>query len=285
MKDNYRGIVCAGILGCILGLLATPLLAQKPATSNTIPVNAITTTDNRCTGDNEQRCGAVKLCKVAGLGVPLGTSFTFNWSDPGPHPLVTIPAGPAPGGNCVMGKLPIGTTVTIQETNFAPLGDAVANIDVTPASSIVTPPGINLPAGTVTVKVNTGVTEVTYTDHSLKAGYLEICKQGVAGAAPMSGNFTFTIPSGVPGSVTVKPGFCSPPIEVWAGHVTILEIAPSGTIMTTCSSFPPGTLIHCNPNTPPHSGGSVTVNVAPGSLSTQTVVTVTNEYANGSNPK
>jgi hypothetical protein len=259
MKSNYRGFIGAGILGCILVLLATPVFAQ-----------GATTTDNRCTGDNEQRCGAVKLCKVAGLGVPLGTSFTFNWSDPTAQPPVTIPAGPAPGGNCVMGKLPIGTIVTIQENPTS--GVAVSNIEVAPASSIV-PPGPNITTGAVKITVVSGVTEVTYTDHSQKAGYLEICKQGVAGAAPMTGNFIFTIPSGVPGSVTVQPKFCSPPIEVWAGSVIITETPPtSGIHISSCTVFPPS-------HGPCVVTGLFTVKVpiVPGGLSTQTVVTVTNE--------
>lgn len=261
MKDNYRGLVCACILGCILVLLATPAFAQ-----NNNPCNAAT---------NNQRCGILKGCKVAGFGVPVGTPFTFTHSDPYGTSTATILAGPAPGGYCKHGDpLPIGTTVNIQETPI-PAGLSVSNITVTPASQLVS---MNLSTGTVSVKIGPGVTEVTYTDHSLKGGYLEICKQGLAGAAPMTGNFAFTIP-GVMGTTVIPVGYCSPPIEVPAGPVTITETPMPGIQLASCTAFP-ASIGPCQVTGP----WTVKVNVVAGPISTQTIATITNKFA-GSKPK
>jgi len=261
-----RGFIYASILGCILMLLTTPLFAQvAPST-------------NPCKEGDNQRCGILKGCKVAGFGVPVGTPFTFAYSSTPPYVsgTVTIPAGPAPGGYCKISQnLPIGTTVVIKETPI-PGGIAVSNIDVTPASQIVVPP--NLTAGTVTIKIGPGVTEVTYTDHSLKGGYLEICKLGLAAAAPMTGNFAFTIP-GVPGTIIVPVGACSPPIEVPAGPVTITETPVPGIQLASCTAFPAS-------NGPCQVTGpwTVKVNVVVGPISSQTIATITNKFA-GSKPK
>jgi hypothetical protein len=267
MKDNYRGFLCAGILGCVLVLLTTPLLAQKAANNNN-PCNSVT---------HYQECGILKGCKVAGPGVAVGTPFTFTHSSSYGSGTATLPAGPAPGGNCKIGDpLPTNTPVTIQEN--IPGGVYVSNIAVQPASQLVS---MNLSTGTVIVKIgNNNVTEVTYTNQSLKSptGYLEICKQSVAGAAPLTGNFTFTIPSGIPASVSVEAGYCSPPIEVptATGTVTITETSVSGIQLVSCSVYPstygPCTLL------PPW---SVKVPVHTGPISTQTVVTITNGPVNG----
>ena len=262
---SHRGLVCAGILGAILVLLATPLLSQ---------VAPIT---NPCKEGDNQRCGILKGCKVAGFGVPVGTPFTFSYVSTPPYisGTGTIPAGPAPGGYCKsVQSLPIGTIVAIKETPI-PGGVAVSNIDVTPAANIAVLP--NLAAGTVSIKIGPGVTEVTYTDHSLKGGYLEICKLGLAAAAPMTGNFAFTIP-GVPGTIIVPVGACSPPIEVPAGPVTITETPVPGIQLASCSVFPAGSCVHVAGT------WTATVNVAAGGLSTQTIATITNKFA-GTKPK
>lgn len=279
MKNNNRGFVCAGILGCILVLLTTPLLAQKAANNNN-PCNSVT---------HYVECGIIKGCKVAGPGIAVGTPFTFTHSTPYSSGTATIPAGPAPGGYCQHSDpLPVGTIMVIKENIPAP--DAVSSIVVTPASQIAVPP--NLSAGTVSVKVGPGVTEVTYINKSLKAnnkmtnevtnnvqmikprfGYLEICKQAeaVPGAVPLTGDFTFTVNPGGIGPITVPVGNCSPPIEVPAGTVTIKETPRTGTHMVSCSAYPASRQVACNPK-----AWTSTVTVPAGGLSTQTIATITN---------
>ncbi|HEY1208909.1 MAG TPA: hypothetical protein VGE85_06055 [Terracidiphilus sp.] len=255
-----RGFICVGILGCILVMLTIPVFAQNK---------------NPCKEANDQKCGIIKGCKVAGHGVAVGTPFTFTHSDPYTSGTDTLLAGPAPGGYCKHGDpLPIGTNMVIKETPI-PAGLSVSNITVTPASQLVS---MNLSAGTVTVKIGPGVTEVTYTNHSLKSGYLEICKQGVAATAPMTGNFAFTI-QGVMGTIVVPAGYCSPPIEVPAGPVIITETSMPGIQLASCTAFPAS-------NGPCQVTGpwTVKVDVVAGDLSTQTIVTITNKVA-GTKPK
>jgi hypothetical protein len=57
--------------------------------------------------------GLLKVCKVAGPGVTVGTPFTFTASDSTGSSILPqippVPAGPAPGGTCVLGpSLPVG---------------------------------------------------------------------------------------------------------------------------------------------------------------------------------
>jgi hypothetical protein len=255
-----RFIAYASILGCILVLLTTPLLAQTAANKN--PCGSLT---------HYVECGIIKGCKVAGPGITVGTPYTFTHADPYSSGTATIPAGPAPGGYCQHGDpLPVGTIMAIKEN--IPAGDEVSNIVVTPASQIAVPP--NLSAGTVSVKIGPGVTEVTYINKSLKAniGYLEICKQAeaTAAAAPVTGDFIFTVNPGNIGPITVPVGNCSPPIEVPAGTVTIKETPRSGTQMVSCSAYPANRQVSCNPKT-----WTSTVTVPAGGLATQTIATIT----------
>jgi hypothetical protein len=258
---SHRGFICAEILGCILVLLATPLLAQTAANTNP------------CKENDDLKCGILKGCKVASYGVPVGTLFTFTYTDPYGSGTVTIPAGPEPGGYCKISKpLPFNTIVAIKET---PLGGyAVSNIEVAPASRIAVPP--DPLAGTVSVKIGSGVTEVTYTNHSQKAGYLEICKQSAPGAVPLTGNFTFTVNPGNIGPIVVPVGFCSPPIEVPAGTLTIKETPRPGTKMVSCAAIPASRQGPCN-----LTAGTSTVTVPAGVISTQTIATITDAPAQG----
>jgi hypothetical protein len=261
MKDKYRGFIGASILGCILVLLTTPLLAQKAANNNN-PCNSVT---------HYVKCGIIKGCKVAGPGIAVDTPYTFTHSDSYSSGTATIPAGPAPGGYCQHSDpLPVGTIMAIKEN--IPAGDAVSNIVVTPATQIAVPP--NLSAGTVSVKVGPGVTEVTYINKSLKEniGYLEICKKAddVAGAPPLTGDFTFTISPVSVGPIIVPVGNCSPPIEVPAGTVTIKETPRAGAHMVSCSAYPASRQVACNPT-----AWTSTVTVPSGGLATQTIATIT----------
>jgi len=277
MKYNYRGLISAGIMGSILVLLATPLLAQGTAGNNN-PCYSLT---------HYVACGIVKGCKVAGPGIAVGKQFTFTHTDPYSSGTATLPAGPAPGGYCQHSDpLPIGSIMAIKEN--IPAGDEVSSIVVTPASQIAVPP--NLSAGTVSVKVGSGVTEVRYTNKSLKAiigkeiigkaiigkantGYLEICKKAEATAAapPVTGDFTFIVNPGNIGPITIPVGNCSAPIEVPAGTVTIKETPRPGARLVSCSAYPAGRQGTCNPK-----AWTSTVTVVVGALSTQTIATITN---------
>jgi hypothetical protein len=198
--------------------------------------------------------GLLKICKVAGPGIAVGTPFSFT---AGGNTVGPVPAGPSPGGTCVLGPtFPVGSTITVAETPI-PTGDIVSNI-------VVAPPGqstIHLGAGSVDVTIGTGVTEVTFTDK--RTGFLEICKTG-----PVTGNFTV----GGLGPFVVPAGACSPAIEVAAGSVVITEQPPPGIVITASDTIPAGNQL---------SFGLVTstVNVVPGDISTMTIALITNGRA------
>jgi hypothetical protein len=199
----------------------------------------------------------VKICKVAGPGIPVGTTFKFS---AGPFSGL-VPAGPAPGGYCVLGpSVPVGTSLNVQEG--VPQGVSVSSITVEPANRLL---GSDLGMGIAKVTAGSGVTEVTFTNQRKtdgRTGYLEICKAG-----DVKGNFVFTVSPGL-GPFTVPAGACSPAIQVTAGNVVISE-APNAFGITGSATFPASRQGPWNTHTS-------TVTVVPGDISTQTVVTITN---------
>ncbi|HEY1255015.1 MAG TPA: hypothetical protein VGF01_09570, partial [Terracidiphilus sp.] len=174
------------------------------------------------------------------------------------------------GGFCKLStSVPIGSMLNL--TEVLPPGDIVSNITAAPPTRLG---ATNLGAGTATVTVGTGVTEVTYTDENqkLETGYLEICKvyKGSSTTAPPP-YATFDISPGSSGPVVVPAGACSPAIEVPAGTVTITEVPIVGYAMDTCATIPAADQISCMPAT-----WTDTVTVAPGNIPNQTVAIVTN---------
>jgi hypothetical protein len=201
--------------------------------------------------------GLIKVCKVAGPGIAIGTPFNFTV---GSSPL-TVPAGPAPGGTCMIGPtLPVGSVVTVDEA--VPTGYTVSSIDVLPPKQLAGPP--NLAAGSVNVTVGAGVTVVTFTDKL--TGFLEVCKRG-----DVTGNFTFTVSPGGLGPFVVPAGACTPPIEVIAGSVIVTEQPSAGNVMIGCTTFPAGQQGACDVN-----AQTSTVTVAAGNVSTETIAFITN---------
>jgi hypothetical protein len=211
--------------------------------------------------------GILKICKVAGPGIAVGSPFSFT-ANSIPLPL-PVPAGPGPGGTCVIGgRFPVGTTVTIVE--IPQTGIAVSNITVAvapPSNMVSTSPT----TGTAVVMIGNGVTEVTYTDYKT-TGYLEICKTGAAGGSFMVGNL---------GPFAVPVGACSPAIEVTAGPVSITE-APnvSGIAIDSCTTIPPGRVTPC-----PQGTLTAIVTVVPGDIPSETIVTINNGKSNNSPPR
>ena len=200
----------------------------------------------------------VKICKVAGPGIPVGTTFKFSaGSFSG-----LVPAGPAPGGYCVLGpSVPVGTSLNVQEG--VPPGISVSSISVEPANRLLY---TDFGMGLAKVTAGSGVTEVTFTNQRKndgRTGYLEICKAG-----DVKGNFTFTVSPGALGPFTVPAGACSPAIQVTAGHITISE-APNNFGIIASATLPASRQGPWNTHTS-------TVTVVPGDISTQTVVTITN---------
>jgi hypothetical protein len=106
--------------------------------------------------------GTLKVCKIAGPGVTVGTPFTFNITGLRP---IQIEAGPADqGGFCsVVGSFPYNTQETVAEV--VPPGISVSNITVTPANR-----GSDQTPNSVVATIGTGITEVDFTDASVPLG-------------------------------------------------------------------------------------------------------------------
>src|SRR5206468_9045570 len=93
----------------------------KNPPSYAVTVGAATATGGIDFGNWKGELGQLKLCKVAGVGVPVGTPITFTAGSA----TIAVPAGPAPGGSCKLGpSFPVGTTVAVTET--IPAGDTVS---------------------------------------------------------------------------------------------------------------------------------------------------------------
>lgn len=210
-------------------------------------------------------CGGLKICKVAGTGISASGSDTFHVASGAGTITGTVPVGPAPGGYCelVPGSFPINTNVTV--TEVVPGGQTVSAIStqVSPAQSY---PAL----GKVIIDIGTGWTETTFTDTSLKAGDLEICKVVANGSTTKPGTlFTFTV-DGV--KVVVPAGACSPAISVLAGTVKVTETPAKGYVWSKASTYVAGDLVSFVSNK------TAVVRVATGGISNETILTATNTF-------
>jgi len=104
--------------------------------------------------------GLLKICKVAGQGITVGDYFDFVTLDlDGGYPInFRVPAGPPPDGYCVQaGTYQVGTQVYVGEVGKS--GTSVTDITVTPPDR-----GGRKDSGSVIAAIDTGVTEVTFTN-------------------------------------------------------------------------------------------------------------------------
>lgn len=205
--------------------------------------------------------GLLKICKAASprSGVMAGTPFAFTVSTPvgsGTIP-ITVKAG-----SCMpVAKLRIGLPITVTENNANNAYTATA-IAVEPAANQTS---IDLPRATTSVIVGVGVTEVTFSNKR-NQGFIEICKS-VRGSLSQTGSYTFTVNGSNP--VTVPVNACSRPIAVNAGTATIQETTAGHFYISGCQTFPDAMCVI-------NGVKAVTVDVAGGDISTQTVVNIVN---------
>jgi hypothetical protein len=138
--------------------------------------------------------GQLKICKVAGALVAVGTNFTIRATALGSTQTYTVPAGPASeGGYCVVDAttFPLGTPVTL--TEVVPANTVVTGITVSPASRGGTPGTNNIVA-----TIGTGVTVATFTNSVLPPGSCQpssslsvlVTNQNVVAYVP-KGNWSF----------------------------------------------------------------------------------------------
>jgi uncharacterized repeat protein (TIGR01451 family) len=191
-------------------------------------------------------CGvALKVCKVAGPGILVGTPFTFTVGSS----TISVPAGSAPAGTCVDGPSVIeGTNVTVTET--IPAGDAVSSVTVAPPSLLVS---TNLATGTANVTIGSGVTEVTYTDVCSSPGGCDGHQTGGTGCLQDTkaevkcnpdGTYTLTLSgSGFTGTeITLTSQTAgvtvSPPQQAWAATTswTLVGATPGQTVTLSANA-------------------------------------------------
>jgi hypothetical protein len=240
--------------------------------------------------------GQLKVCKVAGSGVELGTLFTFQVNG-SPY---SVPAGPADrNGYCILaGQYPVNTQVTIEEV--IPSGYFVSRIEVKPDRTISKDTG----QGTVTVNIVSGVIEAIFTNkvagsptptrtptsvHTstprptrtppscdpnctatptpVPMGRMQICKE--AEGPGVSGYFTFRFETR---SRSVPVGACAGLIAVNAGTVTITETAQAGFAVAEIYTIPADRLISKD-----LAVGSATVRIVEGTAISQTIVIFRNK--------
>ena len=246
--------VCQATVVFVYTLVAATSLAADLVAPNLPQAVAVPIEQLVLVGDD---LGLLKVCKVAGPGIAVGTVFEFTAG----KATINVPAGVAPDGSCAVGPmLSVGTTVTLSEN--VPSGTIVASITVAPPQQAASAP--DLTAGSAMVQIGKGVTEVTFTNK--RTGYLEICKSG-----EVKGNFRFVINPGSLGPFAVGAGACSPPIEVVAGSVVITEWPSDHTSMVGCSTFPANQQLACDLE-----GQTSTIMVGPGDAANQTVAFIEN---------
>jgi hypothetical protein len=271
--------------------LVITITATAPTTQGTCLANTATVTANELdtVTDNDSSSfttctstpsgGTLKVCKVAGFGVTVGTPFNFAYKTGSGSGTVAVPAGPAPGGYCVVvGTFKPGSYTVTEEPST---GNTVTAITAVPSGG-----SADLKKGSFTGKLEAQtVTELTYTDQNVppgaETGYLEVCKQVQAQpGVSLPSYFVFTVdePDGLVQTLDVPPNACSPATEVVSGSETVTETPVSGYSISACSSIPAANLVSCNPN-----GNTATVTVDPGGVPAETILTVTNTLgtANG----
>jgi len=179
--------------------------------------------------------GTVEVCKVADLGVAVGTTFNFTLTSDAVTSTVSVAAGAGPNGNCVpAGDFRVGTLVTVQEA---------AQTDIQTTSIVVSPAGAqqgtsDLPGRNATIIVGVGTTSVTFTNRG-PTGTLVICNIGGNGVAAGT-NFMFTAggQSQTVAAGAAPNGTCGSALTLPVGAVSVAEGAVTGTKVQAITATP-----------------------------------------------
>jgi hypothetical protein len=155
VKEEFRpGSKLVGVSTIPAGRLVSDNLSSRTAVVKVVPGNVSTQTIVTFTNKMVPGSGYLKVCNAAGSGVAQGTDITYTIGST----KVSVPAGPAPGGYCVVaGKFAFGSQTV---TESIPSGDHVTKIVAAPSNRLVSS---DTSTGTAVVDVLSGVTEVTFT--------------------------------------------------------------------------------------------------------------------------
>ena len=230
-------------------VLALTVVAQTAATAAKAPKPAT---------------GSVKVCKVA--APPLaGDSFPFQtatWSG-ADYNLLSLTAGPAPGGCATVGPFTVGTILLVEEasTPGVPYPGVTPTFSLSSGTLAGSVPSMDLVAVTVTA----GTTTLTVTDTPTtppQAGTLELCK--TAADKYVSGSFTFDLtgPGSFSQTVSVPAGQCNE-YPVPSGAIGITEPPEFPYALSSVSAIPSSALLSSDLDTQ-----SASVDVEPGATTT-----------------
>jgi len=240
------------------------------------------------------KTGYLEICKYS-TGLSGTPSFTFTYgADPATDPTVVVPNNSctaplrSPAGWVTVYEHP-GSWYTVGAISTDP-GSALQSSNPQGSGSLNT--GLN---GTAVVWVAPSndpstTTTVNYTNDPVY-GYVEVCKNNASDAG-LNGSWSFTITGNNAFATTtnVPIGYCSDPVQVPAGQVTVWETPGTPTSVSSITVqngspswvFPAG-----NPNTNAQNGflfptsASANVTVAPepaaGDSSQEAIVTFYNE--------
>jgi hypothetical protein len=188
----------------------------------------------------------LKICKIAGSGVKVGTLFYFMTSDGTTHHMDQVEAGPPPGGYCVVdGTWPVNDPVSVTEYNMPP-GVSVSNITFNqgPVGQCSPPESY---CGVATIGI--GLNEVTFTDTGIPLGSCQ--NSSSLSVLQISGtNVIAYVPKGNWGGQENDTGVAVANIE---GTAITPQTIPTTAAVNSCASdstlLPPQTVCTANTST------------------------------------
>ena len=205
---------------------------------------------------NRANAAALKICKIAGPGVPEGAIFRFNIVGTAPNPTpptfppgvpvnttLDVPAGPAPFGTCrfTTQTFVVGTPITVTELAGTFGGPAVASGDLRVARIRYFGLGTattNLANRTATFTARPEQVVVEFTNFVFNPAVLKVCKTVAAGSPLIGQSFTFDLSIVDPNGLFVN--FPIAPVTVTAGTGTGNCVFAAGQFGTTNTDPPLG---------------------------------------------
>lgn len=205
MKRPFRRLRSVGALLALVG-------------GSLVLVGAIATTAGAQTG------GYIKICKTFSappISVDTSASFGFTVTQDGTSPPVVVDTVSVTAGYCSV-PLPVDPANTYTITEASEPWYQVTGITENPGQDYIISSSDS--GQDADVSVAAGNDSEVYFTNALITGYAKICKNPAAGSG-LTGDYGFNLSGqdGYSSTLTVTAGYCSLPIEVPAGDLTVTE--------------------------------------------------------------